>query len=58
MDAKAQSEMMAALPHLTKVAEQVLQSKDIWAAIHILTEALGTKAGSHLETLVCKDHHR
>lgn len=51
-------DMTPALPYLTHLAEQVQASDNIWAALEVLTNALGAKAGCHLETLLCKETTR
>ena len=48
-------EMGPALPYLTWLQHQVRNADSIWGVFRHLTEALGARAGFHLENLLFKE---
>lgn len=47
--------MKTELETQTEIGNEVLNTTNIWTAIAVLTEQLGSKVGGHLETLLCKE---
>jgi hypothetical protein len=43
------------LEKLTEIGDQITSCDNIWAALRILTNELGMRAGKHLENLLLKD---
>jgi hypothetical protein len=57
MDLLKLAELQSQVKWASDLGDKLKATDNIWAAIEVLANATGSKCGSHLETLLCKELH-